>query len=135
MKQAEFSEYIVSGLVRQFPQFSTCCTNRPGGIMDIDYKSKAGELTLWLTTQDKEVTIGFSDDAELSNFHTHMSLFGANAPEEELQTAIVFVRDILSGKERITYSASQGYALFDEEDIAHRIEHGEIIAIKLWNEL
>jgi hypothetical protein len=52
MDQEEFSNYIISGLLKQLPQFEEHCIYKPNGVADIEYYSKQLKVILWLTTQD-----------------------------------------------------------------------------------
>ena len=135
MEQQEFSDYIIPQLLKQFPQFKEACIYKPNGIVDIEYKSKQGLLTLWITTQDKEITIGFSGGKNLDDFHTHMSLFGANTPDEELNEAINFINDIMNDKELIIHSTVLGYLLGDINEIRKHAMPGEIIKDDVWSNL
>ena len=135
MEQAEFSDYIIPKLLEHFPQFTEHCIAKPGGVVDIEYKSPQGLLTLWLTTQDKEITIGFSGNNDLGDFHTHMSLFGANTPDEEVTEAIKFIEDIISDRLTIVYSTVLGYTLRDLEEIREYQQPNELIGATAWSKL
>ncbi len=135
MEQKEFTNYVTPKIIDRFPQFRGLCTTKSKDIVDIDYKSQRGKLTLWLTTQNKEITIGFTGDTEC-DWHTHMSLFGANTPDEEVEEAIKLIDKILTDKEKIVYSTVLGYFIAgDIEGIEKYKQEDEIIKIFYWSDL
>ena len=135
MEQKEFTNYIIPKIIDRFPQFENLCTIKPNDIIDIDYKSPRGKLTFWLTTQDKEITVGFTGDTEC-DWHTHMSLFGANTPDEELDEAVQLIDSILNGKEKIIYSTVLGYFITDDIDGVDKYkQENEIIKTFYWSDL
>ena len=113
MEQKHFTDYISPKLIDRFPQLANFCTTKPNNIVDIDYKSPQGKLTLWITTQDQEITVGLTGDMDC-DWHTHMSLFGANTPEEELEAATQLINSILNDQEPIVHSNLNGYFLTDD---------------------
>jgi hypothetical protein len=135
MNQKEFTEYIIPKIIDRFPQFKGLCTTKPNDIIDIDYKSPQGKLILRLTTQAKEVTIGFDSGTKL-DWHVHMNQFGANTPDEELEEAIKRIDNIITDKEIIVYSSVLGYFITDDiEGINKYKEKDEIIETFYWSDL
>ena len=135
MQQKEFTNYVIKKIIDRFPEFKNFCTIKPNDVIDIDFKSKKGYLTLWLTTEDKEITIGFTGDDDC-DWHTHMSLFGANTPDEELQEAIVLIDNIINGREEIVHSTEFGYFITDDiEDVNKSRQPNEIIKTLFWRDL
>jgi len=135
MEQKEFTNYIIPKINDRFPQFKDFCTLKSNDIIDIDFKSKNNNLTLWLTTQDKEITLGFTGDQDC-DWHTHMSLFGANTPDEELQVAINLIDNIINDKEQIIHSTELGYFITDDiEGLNKYKQPNEIIKTFYWSEL
>ena len=136
MNQQDFTDYIIPKILESFPQFKEHCERKLYDIIEIRYKSINEELTLYLTTQDKEITIGFEADNELDNWHTHMNLFGAKTPDEELNVAVALINDILSDKVKIFFSNEWGYFLSEDiEDDLDNKDKIETIEIKYWSEL
>ena len=135
MQQKEFTDYIISRLIDRFPQFKGHITAKPNDVIDIDFKSNKEELTLWITTQDREITIGFTGDTEC-DWHTHMSLFGANTPDEELQAAAELIEGILNDKESIVHSNLKGYSLIDNlNEVENDLAKDEKVQVFKWSEL
>lgn len=115
MEQKEYTEYVIPKLLEHFPMFENDITIRPEGITDIDHKSNRGKLVLWITTQDKEITIGLTCD-EKGDWHTHMSLFGANTPDEEIEVAVGIINDIIGDRLLIVNSEEHGYIPYGPEE-------------------
>ncbi|HEX7902266.1 MAG TPA: hypothetical protein VF487_00205 [Chitinophagaceae bacterium] len=136
MNQKEFTNYIIPKIIDRFPQFKDLCTIKPNDIIDIDYKSNQGKLTFWLTTQDKEVTLGFTGDTDC-DWHTHMSLFGANTPDEELEVVVDFIDKVINDKKLIVHSSIQGYYPTDDtiDEITKEQEQGETLEVFKWSDL
>ncbi len=135
MQQKEFTNYIIPKIIDRFPEFKNFCTIKPNDVIDIDFKSKKGYLTLWLTTEDKEITIGFTGD-NVCNWHTHMMLFGANTPDEELQAAIFFIDNIINDRQEIMHSTETGYFITDDIEYLNKSKQpNEIIETLYWRDL
>jgi hypothetical protein len=135
MEQKEFSNFVVPRLLEQFPQFKEVCIYTPNGVVYIAYKSNQGLLTLLISTQDKEITIGFSENENLFGFHTHMSMFGATTPGEEIEEAINLINDIIGDRETIIYSSIEGYMLGDINEIRKHQQPDELIGTTVWSKL
>jgi hypothetical protein len=135
MNQKEFTEYTIPKIIARLPFLEDFCTFKPNDIIDIAYKSKKGKLTIWLTTQNAEITIGFAGDTEC-DWHTHMSQFGANTPDEGIQAAIKILDSIINNKERIIHSTASGYFITDNvDDVTKDPQACEIIETFYWSEL
>jgi hypothetical protein len=134
LNQKDFTELIKKGVLHQFPKFLDFLKIH-NDIMTIEYPSPLGLVTLWITTQGLEVTIGFDDIAGQCTWHTHMSLFGANEPNEELKTSIVLIEDIFSGKEILVYDSDIVVFLTQNPDEEMKINKSDIVlSFKTWNE-
>lgn len=135
MKQKEFTEYVILKILGEFPQFKDFCTNKPNDIIDIDYKSKNGKIVFWLTTQDNEITLGISGLTEC-DWHTHMSLFRANSPDEEIKVTVEFIKNLFSDELNIVYSNIRGYFLVDKDiEEVDKIENEETFETFIWTNL
>ena len=136
MTQREFTEYVILKIIERFPQFEKSCTAKPADIVDIDYKSPKGQLVFWLTTQNKEITVGFTGVTDASDWHMHMSQFGANAPDEELEAVMQLTESILNDREKIVYSTVLGYFISDDIDGLEEYKYEkETIDICCWSQL
>ena len=135
MEQKEFTEYIIPKIIDRFPDFKDLCVIQPNDITNINYKSQQAKITLRLSTQDKEITIGFANATKF-DWHTHISLLGANTPDEELEEAIKLIDRILTDKEIIIHSTVLGYFIADNiDDINKYKQKDEIIEIYYWSDL
>ncbi len=135
MEQKEFSENIISKIIERFPQFGRSGVFIPNDIVDIDYKSNLGKLIFRVSTQNNEITIGFAYDTKF-DWHMHMSQFGTNTPDEELQVAISLIDKIINDKVKIVHSTLLGYFITDDMDGIYKYqEKDEIIETFYWSEL
>ncbi len=136
MNQKEFTNYIIPKIIDRFPQFKDLCTAKPNDIIDIDFKSQNGKLTFWLTTQDKEITLGFTGDTEC-DWHIHITPYSEDLPDEQLEIAIDLINNILSGKKKIVHSNISGYSVADkniDEILKEQVEN-EALEIFKWSDL
>ena len=106
MEQKEFTNYVIPKIINEFPQFKDLCTSKSNDIIDIDYKSKNGKVTFWLTTQDKEIEV-----------------------------AIKFLKNLFSDNLNIIYSNLRGYFRVDNEYEVDEQEKGEIFETLKWTNL
>jgi hypothetical protein len=135
MDQKAYSDYILSRLLKEFPQFIDYYIYKDD-IVIIEYPSKAGLVKLWITTQDLELTIGLEGKVPKWDWHTHMSLFSAYEPDDELREASQLIKNILIGNEYIVSNSELGYSISDNPDkaIENRMDN-EIVEIKKWFDL
>ena len=133
--QKEYSDYVLTGLLEQFPRFIDYY-KLDNDILTIDYPSSQRLLSLWITTQNLETTVGFDGKNGQCTWHVHMSQFGANEHDEELKEAINLINGILIGNEIIAFNSTFGYYLTDNpnDDIKNK-HNDEILEFKRWNEL
>ncbi len=133
--QKEYSDFVLTGLLERFPRFIDYY-KLDNNILTIDYPSSQRLLSLWITTQNLEITVGFDDKNGQCTWHIHMSQFGANDPDEELKEAINLINGILIGNEIIAFNSTLGYYLTDNpnDDIKNKLNE-EILEFKRWNEL
>jgi hypothetical protein len=135
INQKELSDYVLTGLLQRFPQFMDYY-KLDNDILTIEYPSSQRLLSLWITTQNLEVTVGFDGKNGQCNWHVHMSQFGANNPDEELKEAVNLVNNILIGNEIIAFNSTFGYYLTDNpSDEIKNKQKNEILEFKRWNEL
>ncbi len=132
MKQKEFTNYIIPRLIAKFPQFKNHLVEISGDVMNIEFKSNAGQLELWITTQDSEITIGLDDQDGLNHWHRHITSYDNALIDEDINYVSEIIENILNGKTEIIYSNLNGYAIADPED--HLSESfGEILEVKPWS--
>jgi hypothetical protein len=135
MEQKEFTDYIIPKILDRFPRFAEFCINKPGNVIDVEYKSSQGKLTLWITTQDREITAGFTGDTDC-DWHCHMSSLGANKPDEEFESLTELINGILNDQEPIVYSNLHGYSLTEDiNEVDKDLDVDEKIRVFKWSEL
>lgn len=99
LNQQEYSNFIQKNLEQIFPEFIDFYRHEDD-IYILEYPSGKKELILWISTQDDELSIGLDRNSECI-WHTHMSLFGAYEPENELKEAIEFINGLFDGRQII----------------------------------
>lgn len=136
MKQSEFSALANDYILTHHPEFSETILYKDDGSFDCSITSVKGHLSIWIATYDAEITVGFEDANGKCDWHTHMSLFNANEPEEEFAAMTKLLRTILSDEEPIVFSSKNGYTLSDdvEEDLKN-IDADEVMDLRKWSEL
>jgi hypothetical protein len=111
MSQKDFTDYVIPKILERFPPFKDCCVYKPGDIVDIEINSSSRRLELWLTTQDIEITIGFTGaDESLHDWHIHITTYGNETLDDDIYKASNIIDDIINDKEPICYSNIYGYA-------------------------
>lgn len=136
MSNNELFNLVVPRIIERFPEFQAVNGNSAYGIADIFCKTPKGKLTFWLTTQEGEVTIGFWGDTLAYDWHTHMELLGAAAPDQELETAITIIDNLLNDRQEICFSTIYGYYINDTSiDVEQQEIEGEAIVKYKWSDL
>jgi hypothetical protein len=129
LNQQEYSDFIQRNLQRIFPSFLDYYRFEKD-VYIIEYPSEKKYMTLWISTQDCEISIGFDKDGECV-WHTHMSQFGANEPETELNAAVIFINGIFDGKEIIVTNSKNEVFVTDSIE---EIEPVNEFIYKTWRE-
>jgi len=99
LNQQEYSDYIQRNIQQIFPSFSNYFRFEKD-VYIVEFPSDKKNLTLWVSTEDCEITIGLDENGECV-WHNHMSQFGAFEPETELNAVVKFLNDIFDGREKI----------------------------------
>ncbi|EPR65315.1 hypothetical protein ADICYQ_5848 [Cyclobacterium qasimii M12-11B] len=135
LSQKDFSDFIKNGLLKDFPYFSDYIKTKDD-ILTIEYPSQQKTATFWITTQDLEITIGFDNSEGNCSWHTHMSLFGAYEPVDELKTSIELIKNIFNGIEILVFESDSIIYLTKnpDEEIANA-ENNQILEFKKWTEI
>ena len=135
MTQIEFSTLAKTFLAERYPAFLQTIVYKKDNSFDCTLKSLTGRLSIWIATYDSEITVGFDNSENICDWHTHMSLFGANEPMEELIAMSELLDSILSGKEPIVFSSKTGFTLtHDLETEIREKDEDETITIYKWNQ-
>jgi len=135
LNQKEFSDFIKNGLLQEFPYFSDYLKTK-NDIITIEYLSPKKTSIFWITTQDLEITIGFDDCDGNCTWHTHMSLYNAYEPKDELTTSIEVIKNIFSGIEiLVCESDSVIYLTKNPEEEIKSNEDNRILEFKKWTEI
>lgn len=134
IEQKQFTEKVVKKLLERFPQFVDHCVQKLSDVVDIEYKSNTGALELYITTQDIEITIGFDGAKKLSDWHIHITTYDESDLDNDIESALDVIDDILSDKSPILHSNLRGYSLHNKDQIVEP-QAEEIIVKKRWSEL
>lgn len=134
--QQEYTHLLKECLSNNFESLNLKTKPHDDNSIDFEIESPSKELKLWISSMNREISIGFEDKNGISDWHTHMSLFGANFPNEQLTLMTELVNHILTGNEKIAHSSVHGFYLTDdyENELKNKIEKEEIY-LKEWNEL
>ncbi|MFD0766625.1 hypothetical protein ACFQZI_17320 [Mucilaginibacter lutimaris] len=73
-------------------------------------------MELWITTQDKEITIGFEGKPQLNDWHTRVTSYDLGLIDNDIKDAIKIIENIINDKEEIACSNINGYTLFTPEE-------------------
>ena len=137
MDQAEFSKLAENYIRRHYSNIVSKINYHEDGSFDCMIHSANRSLSIWIATYDTEITVGFEDaDENSGDWHTHMSLWGAHNPEEELNAMSQLIDSIISDSEPIVFSSKLGYYLTDDLDAEkHAASKDEKVDIRRWSEL
>lgn len=130
LTQAEYSDFLSDYFIDNFKHLKSEKKIHEDLSVDFEIKSPSGKLTLWISSMSKEISIGFEDTNGKSDWHTHMSLFGANSPQEQLKAMSDLMKQIIDGKEKIAFNMDEGYFLTDNLEY-----ESELTTIEKWNEM
>jgi hypothetical protein len=136
MNQFEFSELAEAYFAQNHPFLLHDIKSFEDGSFESTCETPNEKLTLWLSTANREITIGFEDTEGKSDFHTHMSLFGAIEPYEQLHALSELLNSILNNIEVIVHSSISGFSLTVdfERDLRDKLSEETLVVYK-WDEL
>jgi hypothetical protein len=83
-KKIEFSKLAEEYIRRRYSTNVGNTSYKDDGSFDCVISSTKGLVSIWIATYDAEITVGLESADGNSDWHTHMSLWGANSPDEEL---------------------------------------------------
>lgn len=130
LTQKEYSDKLTDYLNSNFSHIKFIRKVHGDFIVDFEIKSPLHRLTLWISSMNKEISVGFEDSDGSSDWHTHMSLFGANTPYEQLKAMSDLVINIFNGTEKVVFNSTDGYFLTDKLE-----EETKKIILMEWTEL
>lgn len=136
MTQSEYSALAKNYLLTYHPDLAATIQYKDDSSFDCSIKSGKGCISLWIATNDIEITIGFEDVNGKCDWHTHMSLYDAYEPEQEFLAMTKLLQSILSDEEPILFSSKTGYTLTNdiEEDLKNK-DMDEVLTVNKWSEL
>lgn len=130
LNQQEYSDYILKGFRVNFPEFLDCYRFETD-VLIVEYPSLKNSLTLWISTQDIELTVGFDQSGQCV-WHTHMSLFGAYEPEDELREAVKFIKGIFAGNQKIVSNSKNEIYMTDTPEEIDETEND--VELRTWKD-
>jgi hypothetical protein len=83
----------------------------------IDILIKRKRITLWVTTYDAEISMGFDNEAGECAWHSHMELLNAFLFEEQIETAIKILQNIFTDKTKIAIGKNNWIVINETDDI------------------
>lgn len=134
MQQKEFSDYVMPKIIKHFPQFQQNYKSEQGGIIETELVSTSGELYLWLTTQNIEITIGLSGKVNMHDWHTHITPYQFDDLEADvIIPTIDMIDSIISDKQIICKSSLTGYRCCNHL-LDYKEKPGEKFEILKWSD-
>lgn len=136
MNQKDISDIVILEVVNSFPQLKNTQTVREDYTIDVKLKSIHGKITLWLTTQNSQITIGFNVAEGKFDWHTHIDVLNREKDDRSFKEAINIINSIITDKSIIIYSSILGYFPTDnDEGIYEYKQEDEIIEVYRWSDL
>jgi len=130
LTQAEYSDLLSDYFIDNFKHLKSEKKIHDDLTVDFEIKNPSNKLTLWISSMNKEISIGLEDANGKSDWHTHMSLFGANSPIEQLNTMSDLIKQLIDGKEKVAFNIHEGYFLTDNIK-----DESELTTLEKWNEI
>jgi hypothetical protein len=136
MTQSEYSAIAKQYILKNHPGFEGTINYEDDDSFECSIQSKKKQLSIWISTYDTEITIGFDEPNGKCDWHTHMSLYNAYEPWEEFEAMTELLQLILTDKKPILFSSKSGYTLPDEieEDLKSK-DTDEIMIVYKWSDL
>ena len=109
MNQARFSALIELFLTEKFPEFTETLEYKTNDSFDCDLRSPTNEFSIWIDTNDSEITIGIEDPSGETEIHTHICFMDEEDIEDDLMDLSNTINEIREGKTIIYHSDAAGY--------------------------
>lgn len=105
-------------------------------LVDIEFTSPKTRLKVIVSSQDSEVSLFFEDPNSISDWHTHMSLFGANEIQEQIEKSLELIQELIFGNLKIVESSKRGFWISDDmENETKFADKDERISLVKWHDL
>jgi hypothetical protein len=92
MNQELFSKQIQNFLQLNFPEFLVNLKHDNNGSFTSHLKNQSGIVSIWLTTENTEITIGLEKVGETSEIHTHISCY----EPQDIEECCASIKDYIS---------------------------------------
>lgn len=103
MELNSYSATIERRLLTEFPELEDSVKpEQPAGCLLIEHPSPHADVSLFISTEDDEITIG------LDGWHGHMYVGGDDAEEYEIANAIDLIRSILTDQVVVVFKTKHG---------------------------
>lgn len=135
LSQLEYSNLLKDCLKSNFELINWNEKSQEDFSIDFEIENPSKELRLWISSMNKEISIGFEDKKGTTNWHAHMSSLGANFPKEQLDIMIKIVNKIISGNEKIVCNSKNGYYLTYNIEKDKIDEENNDLILKNWKEI
>jgi hypothetical protein len=101
----------------------------------LEILSPGKNLELWLTTDNIEITIGFTGRDRLKDWHMHITTYDYAFINDDINEAIDVIENIVTDNQTIIVSNLNGYAPGSIDRFMKRISPGEQLQATYWSQL
>jgi hypothetical protein len=111
MTQEVLNCFFLNEFQKTFPEIRCQLKNNTDGSLDLIVNSPTERLTVILSTENLELSIYFEDSTKLSEWHSHMSLYGTKDQFHEVKVLLELLAKILYTEKCIMFNEVEGYFL------------------------
>lgn len=97
IEQTTFSQLIKDFLAKQFPDFLPSIKSFPDNSFECSLRSPSDSFSIYISTENSEITIGIIDPNGDSGIHTHVSCYDLEDMEDCLDSLSKIIKDIQEG--------------------------------------
>jgi hypothetical protein len=134
MNQITFSNIVRDYLAKEYPTFLKNITYHDDGSFDCTLQNSNGEFSVWIATENSEITLGLQAPDGTSNCHTHMRFYDEES-YEQLETMKNYFEKIFSNKLLFMHSSLSGYTWTENvEQELKKKKKNESIQFFKWKE-
>lgn len=132
-------QFVFSGLLKHFlrnnfPEFLLNPEEYENGSFRCETESPAKQFSIWITSENSEVTAGLASPDGNAHCHTHFTPFETSDIDGVFQDLADFIEEVRCNRVLFFHSSRRGYSWTDDVEITlSKKKAGESITFFAWD--
>lgn len=132
ISQEHFSKLIEALFKERLPEFYPSIKYKVDDSFYCELRNPSNEISIWITTENSEITIGVKVPNGNSDIHTHISCYEEDDIEDSFNYMVDMINGIRTGKIIIYQIENSFYKWTKSIDAVIKKEKGKEIKLLSW---